>query len=572
MLGQTKLATGAGVVLAVAVIVGLAALHFDPIFCQGIGYAAGLLVFLTIDRRWAYPSNGDNGRQTAFFLLVAAIAYAISLVLMSVLVRRSAINIYVGQFAIGTVFLLLMAVLNRFAFSGFVNRPLELKQSFAWIFNPATGRGVLAVAIAVFVFIDAGALWKLSRSIEERAAAPTYDRVPQWIKSAECFKKTGKILVVCQENGTLSPIEDASTADDRGHGLLLSALHKWLDVPTSRTALVWINVTINLIGFALLALQLYRFGYRIAGIGVFVGALPFVSNAMVNSDVIGASYGLFALSLLLPLQLLRQFSIDRQSISEWIWFAVSTFCLVAAMMMREPFGSIVILISGLLVMACVVWRFRSFRVGHGVLIALSLGSFWLAAHGTDLLVKYRETVQGIPMGRGILTHGLSHNLYIGLGAEPNALGIEWSDTYAANLVQSIDPTISYGSPKYFEVLGRAYIDVVLRHPVEVAKIYASKASKVLTPKIVVWLTIAIAFMMAMLALHRLEHGSFERWPPLSAICAVGVAATLLHAAQAIMTIPAEGYFTQANIGLVLVAALAVDVWFETIWEPRQSAA
>ena len=147
----------------------------------------------------------------------------------------------------------------------------------------------------------------------------------------------------------------------------------------------------------------------------------------------------------------------------------------------------------------------------------------------------------------------------------HALGIEWSDTYAANLVQSIDPTIPYGSPKYFDVLSRAYIDLVLRHPVEVAKIYASKAAKVLAPKFVVWLTFSVAFIMAMLALYRLNRGKFVRQPPLSAICMIAIAATLLHAAQAIMTVPSPGYFTQANIGLVLIAALAVDVLIETIW-------
>jgi len=563
--GQTRLATAAGIVVAVIVIAGLLALGFDPIFCQGIAYAAGLSVFLTIDRRWAYPSSGDNGRRTSFFMLAAAVAYAISLALLSVFVRKPVLNVYVAQLVAGAAFLFLVVVFYRVAFASFVDRPLQLKQSFSWLFSPATGRGIFAAAIVVFLIIDAGALWNVSRSIEQRAADPTYDRVPQWIKSAECFKKTGIILVVCLDGRTLSPIEDASTADDRGHGLLLSGLHKWLDVPTSRAALVWINVAINLVGFALLALQIYRFGYRIAGIGSFLGALPWVSNALVNSDVIGASYGLFALSLLLPLQMLRQFSIDRQSTSEWIWFAVSALALVAVMLMREPFGSIAILISVVLVLACTIWRFRTFRVGHAALIVLSFASFWLAAHGTELLVKYRETAQGVPTGRGILTHGLSHNLYIGLGAEPNALGIEWSDTYAANLVKSIDPTVLYGSPKYFEVLGRAYVDLVMRHPVEVAKIYASKAAKVLTPKIVVWLTFAIAFMMSMLALYRLEQGKFVRQPPLSAICMVAVAATLLHAAQAIMTVPSPGYFTQANIGLVLIAALAVDLWFEAIW-------
>ena len=351
--GQTGLAVGAGIVVAAVVIAGLLALGFDSIFCQGIAYATGLLIFLTIDRRWAYPSSGDNGRRTAFLMLAAAIAYAVSLALLSVLVRKPLLNAHLAQLMAGAVFLFLAVVLYRFAFAGFVDRPLQLKQSFAWLFNPATGRGIFAAAIVVFLVIDAGALWNLSRSIEKRAAEPTYDRVPQWIKSAECFKKTGVILVVCLDERTLSPIEDASTADDRGHGLLLSALHKWLDVPTSRAALVWINVAVNLVGFALLALQIYRFGYRIAGVGIFLGAVPFVSNALVNSDVIGASYGLFALSLLLPLQMLRQFSIERQSILEWIWFAVSALALVAVMLMREPFGSIIILISVVLVLSLI---------------------------------------------------------------------------------------------------------------------------------------------------------------------------------------------------------------------------
>jgi len=46
------------------------------------------------------------------------------------------------------------------------------------------------------------------------------------------------------------------------------------------------------------------------------------------------------------------------------------------------------------------------------------------------------------------------------------------------------------------------------------------------------------------------------------VTAVG---TLLHCAQAILTVPVISYYFQANLGLYLVVALACDLWYRAIW-------
>ena len=424
---------------------------------------------------------------------------------------------------------------------------------------------MLAAAVAVLLISDIQAIHALWSTIGARTDATSSGRVAAWIMSANCFRKTGIILSVCNEPGTFQPIENVSAADDRGHGLLLSILHGVFGAPATTEPLLYANIVINVLGFALLASQLYRVGLGVGAILFFLASLRLLREPTVTSDVIGAIYGMFALSVLLPIQTLRMLSLERSTWPEWSWFALSGLCLVCVMLLREPFGLVGIAVTLLSLIIGFARCARESRLSHFVSAAVAVAAMLFALNATSLIVNYRVHFQGVPAGSGILSHGLSHALYLGLGAEPNSFGIEWSDTNADNAVRARDPTIKYVSPQYFETLGKLYMELVLQHPLEVARIYATKARKVLVPGIINPLVISVGAILLGLSLCRALRSPITSRPPVGDIVALTVAATLLHAMQAILTYPAVAYYDQAFVGLALLTAIAADIWFNAMW-------
>ena len=231
------------------------------------------------------------------------------------------------------------------------------------------GRTLLVALVIVLVIVDLRAFVRFYRTADERAAVPNYHRVSTWISQAECFKKTGVLFAICGPSGVLKPVEDATIADDRGHGLLLSVLHRWFDVPATKLSLVVINAAFTVIAFLLLAWQFVRLHRAVAAI-VFLGlTLRLVCSSdvdvfstyfgllarCVDADVYSTYFGLFALSFLLPLQLLRMLAQQRSRPSEWAWLVVAGLALICAMLFREPIGLIGCVMT-LLALALGLWR------------------------------------------------------------------------------------------------------------------------------------------------------------------------------------------------------------------------
>jgi hypothetical protein len=79
-------------------------------------------------------------------------------------------------------------------------------------------------------------------------------------------KRTGVLFATCDPGGGLHPVEDATIADDRGHGLLLSVLRRWFDIPSTKQSLVFVNAIFSVLAFALLAWQFVRLHRTVAAV------------------------------------------------------------------------------------------------------------------------------------------------------------------------------------------------------------------------------------------------------------------------------------------------------------------
>lgn len=73
-----------------------------------------------------------------------------------------------------------------------------------------------------------------------------------------------------------------------------------------------------------------------------------------------------------------------------------------------------------------------------------------------------------------ISHPFWHPFYLGLGFIDNPYGIRWDDSVAFDKVKSIDPTATYLSPRYNQILKQESLALIRHHPGYVARNYWAK--------------------------------------------------------------------------------------------------
>jgi hypothetical protein len=95
-------------------------------------------------------------------------------------------------------------------------------------------------------------------------------------------------------------------------------------------------------------------------------------------------------------------------------------------------------------------------------------------YSTSGLIALRSAIFDVPRSdSAIASHGISHNLYLGLGVPGNPWGIKWDDNAALAHVGDAD-RVRYGSEDHYRSLRNGYLRILTTEPLAVAKIYAGK--------------------------------------------------------------------------------------------------
>ena len=181
------------------------------------------------------------------------------------------------------------------------------------------------------------------------------------------------------------------------------------------------------------------------------------------------------------------------------------------------------------------------------------------------LVALRSRLSDVPPGRRLVEHGISHNLYIGLGVYPNPWGIEWVDTNGRFAVARVDPSSKYATPAYFRTLWRLYLDVVQRDPIGVAYVYLRKAGD----------TLAYGGLSTKLFAVLVLLGSAWRWVPRNGrpwlrVLAGSTLLAFLVLLQGVLAKPWWGFYYPAVFGVDIVLLGVVEVSWRTLfdrWRP-----
>lgn len=324
-------------------------------------------------------------------------------------------------------------------------------------------------AAAVLILLAGATYWSLSDH-----TLPSYPRTQFWIQAAECAQSTGRYLVVCDPVKGEIPVEDVSLADDRGHTLLLSVLARVFNIEPSIEVLRATNIGIGFFGFlALVAVLAFQVGSKSAIFAALLGAYwiggragPDVDAAYVGIAAFGVTALLLASSRksipsLIPIFFLLSFvAVIREPIG--LGLSLSLFGLAAAMMITMAFepGK---------------FEMRAAR-RSSLLILIAFAAIKVPALPTMIRDEVLET-----KAVGTAAHGLSHNLFLGLGGfVDNKWGIVWDDTYAANLMKKLHPAIEYCSDEYFKAIGKLYWSYVKEDPLEALRVYAVKTGRTLS--------------------------------------------------------------------------------------------
>lgn len=164
------------------------------------------------------------------------------------------------------------------------------------------------------------------------------------------------------------------------------------------------------------------------------------------------SYWSMAWIIVMGLPLLAVYFREKHGWPKWAAFTGICLCMGLANLPRMH-SSLGILL--LLLVAIVREQFTLFKERRNrktVVLGCALLCISLISYSafTGLIPKVYIAVTG-QEGK-IEDFGPWHSVYIGLGWEENKYSIEYRDEYANELVQSIDPTAEYCSPKYMEIL------------------------------------------------------------------------------------------------------------------------
>lgn len=349
--------------------------------------------------------------------------------------------------------------------------------------------------------------------------------------TVEAYGQTGVLLV--KENGTGSwygriPGEGlvrAAGDDDPGTYLIASAMTRLLGTTDPYVGLRLVMALLCAFPMLLLPMTMARvFGRARAGYAMLL--LPPVTWLVNRGTVlvgtalglrdeasptrVYALYGLAASAAFASLVLLTYFA--TRKLSRPALVGASLLVVVAA-----AGGNLLRSMSGLGIAAAVgvLWwvhhtgKWRTLTA-LAVSAAAVVVSMWLPSIAMETIDSARRQVifnQGADLPS---SHGVWHPFYLGLSypqpitGEPSRFGVEWSDTWAWEKAQRVDPGVLPASEEYDAIVKDFYLDEIRTHPAAAMRLYGDKALYTLkyfaAMVVVILLGLALAFQRA--GVHR----------------------------------------------------------------------
>jgi hypothetical protein len=276
--------------------------------------------------------------------------------------------------------------------------------------------------------------------------------------------------------------------------------------------------------------------------------------------------GLVSMSAVLPIALAaKDLGLLARRVGN-LWIAAGLLFLALATLARESIGIMGLLVS-FSVMAVLVARRPHRR--QRIQPLLLAGVLALAAFTTPRwVVLARDAAFDMQPAQRLATHGLSHTLYLGLGFVENKWGIRYDDDYGQEIADKADPPVVFGSPDYFRLMETLYRTRWAEDPLEVSRIYADKAWRLLAvptlypgPPFGIVLLIGLIHLAAATALGAWRRIGFRQGFVIEgvALCFLG-----LFLAQAMAALPSQTYAMPANAFVLVLLGAIVEFFVRAV--------
>lgn len=322
------------------------------------------------------------------------------------------------------------------------------------------------------------------------------------LESAKCARKTGKWLLQVCDGDRIVPF----SAEDPGQALLMSAWARLAGRDPTVMDVARLNLGINALGLFVLVATLITFGaFTTAVVVLILGPTVFLS--WFDTLPHWALTGTVSMQLILPLAMVAR---TRGWLSPKVTaplIAVGLMLLAFASLLREAIGLSVLLVT-LGTGAWTLWHDRHRRYRWAATIAI-LAAAILASQASRLVVTARNAAYALDASNFPATHGMSHTLYIGLGAVPNKWGIRYDDMVGVHAAKAAEPGVMIFSKDYFRVMGELYWRKWQEDPGEVARIYLVKLGILFGDSVIEPAPPLVVVVMLIIGIQLLER--HRRW-------------------------------------------------------------
>jgi hypothetical protein len=296
------------------------------------------------------------------------------------------------------------------------------------------------------------------------------------LSSARCLRQTGIwLLKVCEKDRAVW-----FSAEDPGQVLLLSLWGQITDrdpiVMDAARLNLWIN-TICLLILTFVLLGLGAFGTAV----VLLLMGPVVYLHWFGTQPHWSFIGIASIQMILPLALVARAKNWLRPSSTAILLAIGLPALALGALMREPVGSMAIIITVFVGAWALVYgpRERRHRVGTVAILLTAL----VLSQSSRIVVAARDSAYSLDPAQYPATHGISHTLYLGLGIVENKFGIKYLDAMGAEAVAAADPNIDPYSVAGFRKIRELYFQKWKEDPAEMIRIYFEKTKLILSDDI-----------------------------------------------------------------------------------------
>lgn len=397
-------------------------------------------------------------------------------------------------------------------------------------------------------------------------SASDWNATNVWLKSAECARETGAWLVIC-EQGKLIPISDRALADDPGHALVLAWWARIAGRAITVIDVAHLNLTINLLGLLMLAATLLRLQAYGAAFALLTFG-PYVFLEWFGTSPHWALIGVGAMQPLLPLGLLARWQRWVPPASSLFLILMGMLTLAFASLIREVIAqmTLVVTLGVLLWIAAASWRSKR-RVGWLLAVALATS---LASQAARLTVSLRDAIYPVEPAELVVTHGMAHTLYIGLGTTKNKFGIRYDDAVGKEAAAKAAPDVKYLSKDYFRLMWSLYFALWSEDPLEVSRIYFEKLRLILNDRIPDFFPTPWLFLMLVVTVHWLANGRAASCGSTScdkrlAINLVSLSFVGLFVAQAILAYPTRFYAAPIGAFMIVMLGVAIENLAHWLW-------